>query len=135
MVSLVAVEYHHAGCQSAEIVREDVTGYSTPLTADEFTQALLDAGIVPAEELRSLTSSLPPASRDAAPLAWLLIERGKLTAFQAKRLPVPTRGRTTDIAQQPQRTTEANPIKSAEYPAQARFFSERKTTLFTLRMR
>ncbi|QDU31403.1 Serine/threonine-protein kinase PrkC [Anatilimnocola aggregata] len=59
-----------------------------PQTADQFAKALIAAGLSSADEIKSLWSSLPAGSRpkDGETFAKVLIEREKLTKFQAEEL-------------------------------------------------
>jgi serine/threonine protein kinase len=57
-------------------------------TVDQLGQALIASGLLATNDLTSLWGELPADRRpgDAAALAKLLVERGKLTAFQAKEV-------------------------------------------------
>lgn len=58
------------------------------MTADQLGKAIVEAGILPADELKAIWESLPANARpkDADDFAKLLINRGVLTDFQAKQL-------------------------------------------------
>ena len=60
--------------------------HAIDLSLDQLRAALVDAGLVSAGELKSLSDSLPATQipADAQSLASVLVERGKLTAFQAQ---------------------------------------------------
>jgi serine/threonine protein kinase/formylglycine-generating enzyme required for sulfatase activity len=59
-----------------------------PLTADQFAQAVVSAGLSSADELAALTASLANSEQpiDAHTLAARLVERQRLTKFQAEEL-------------------------------------------------
>lgn len=59
-----------------------------PLTADQFAKAVITAGLSSAEEIKAIWGSLPADSRprDGETFAKLLIERKKVTQFQAQEL-------------------------------------------------
>jgi serine/threonine protein kinase len=56
---------------------------SPSLSSQEFVNTVVSSGLVPAEAVAPLTS---PADPDARPLAYRLVERGLLTAYQAEML-------------------------------------------------
>ena len=58
------------------------------LTADQFAKSLVSAGISSADEIKTFWSSLPAGTRpkDGETFARLLIEREKLTPFQAEEI-------------------------------------------------
>ena len=58
------------------------------LSIDQLGKAVVAAGLMPADELKSLWSALPPNERpkDAAAFAGLLVERGKINEFQSQEL-------------------------------------------------
>jgi serine/threonine protein kinase len=58
------------------------------LSLEQFGKATVSAGLATPEELKALWASLPPEARpkDGDALAQLLVERGKLSGFQAKHL-------------------------------------------------
>lgn len=58
------------------------------MSLEQFMQAVADSGLLPAEELSSFLAGLPAGKRPADPaaLARVLVERGKLTRFQASTI-------------------------------------------------
>jgi len=58
------------------------------LTSEQFAKAAVVAGLLPADEMKALWAEIPAEKRpkDGAALAKLLVERGKITEYQAQRL-------------------------------------------------
>lgn len=67
-----------------------------PLSADQFAKAMINAGLSSVDEIKSIWAALPSGSRpkDGETFSKVLVEREKLTQFQASEL---LSGRTTPL--------------------------------------